>query len=137
MLNVLILGRSSITDNILKKVNCCSDLKGHLYLGKGQSKYIILLIFITDDEPDDGVDHYIVIYGFHQPHLFGLLAELNIHVSSIVSVNSQDYSRFTASNTDEQPIEKDEKTLGKDCHALLLLLLSFICTKLYFTPNCL
>lgn len=65
-----------------------------------------------DDEPDDGADHYIFIYGFHFPHLFGLMAELGLHVANIICVNSQDYTRFEAKDADEQPIEKDEKTLG-------------------------
>ncbi|KAL4233858.1 Sperm-associated antigen 17 [Mactra antiquata] len=65
-----------------------------------------------DDEPDDGSDHYVIIYGFHYPHLFNLLAELGLTVSSVVCVNTQDYSRFQVKETDEQPIEKDDKTLG-------------------------
>ncbi|WAR08114.1 SPG17-like protein [Mya arenaria] len=64
-----------------------------------------------DDEPDDGADHYIVIYGFHYPNLFGLLAELGLNVSTIMAVNSQDYAYFQPKEGDEQPIEKDEKTL--------------------------
>ena len=65
-----------------------------------------------DDEPDDGANHYIIVYGFHSAHIFGLLAELGINVSSIIRINSQDYSRFIPPQKDEQPIEKDEKTLG-------------------------
>ena len=33
-------------------------------------------------------------------------------MSSIIRINSQDYSRFIPPQKDEQPIEKDEKTLG-------------------------
>lgn len=71
------------------------------------------LYVVTDDEPDDGTDHYVIIYGFHYPHLFGLLAELGLTVSSILCINTQDYARFKLPESDEQPIEKDDKTLGK------------------------
>jgi len=67
----------------------------------------------TDDEPDEGADHYIIIHGFHLTHLYGLMAELGLNVSNVICIGSQDYSRFTQKDTDEQPIEKDEKTLGK------------------------
>lgn len=67
-----------------------------------------------DDEPDDGANHYIIVYGFHQPHLFGLLSELGINVTNIIRINSQDYSRFLPPPTDEQPIEKDDKTLAAE-----------------------
>ena len=76
------------------------------------SAYFILFDIFSDDEPDDGANHYIIVYGFHQPHLFGLLAELGLSVSSIIRINSQDYARFVPPQTDEQPADKDEKTLG-------------------------
>ena len=30
----------------------------------------------SDDEPDDGPQHYVMITGFHSPHLPGQLAEI-------------------------------------------------------------
>ena len=80
-----------------------------------------------DDEPDDGANHYIIVYGFHSPHIFGLLAELGINVSSIIRINSQDYSRFIPPKTDEQPIEKDEKTLGMYSLSLVRAVLLISC----------
>lgn len=71
----------------------------------------------TDDEPDDGAQHYVVIYGFHNPHLVAYLSELGITVESIVKFSSQDYSRFQKPEVPD--VEKDEKTLGKkNCHYL-------------------
>ncbi|XP_052284814.1 sperm-associated antigen 17-like isoform X3 [Dreissena polymorpha] len=66
-----------------------------------------------DDEPDDGADHYVIMSGFHLPHLYGLMAELGLNVANILCVSSQDYSLLQPKENDEQPIEKDEKTLGK------------------------
>ncbi|KAH3826467.1 hypothetical protein DPMN_128373 [Dreissena polymorpha] len=66
-----------------------------------------------DDEPDDGADHYVIMSGFHLPHLYGLMAELGLNVANILCVSSQDYSLLQPKENDEQPIEKDEKTLAK------------------------
>ena len=73
------------------------------------------LPWLTDDEPEDGADHYIIIQGFHSPHLFGQLAELGLNTFSIICLNSQDYSVFQPKEGDEL-VEKDEKTLGKLVH---------------------
>ena len=45
----------------------------------------------TDDEPDEGADHYIIIHGFHLTHLYGLMAELGLNVSNVICIGSQDY----------------------------------------------
>lgn len=69
------------------------------------------IFLFTDDEPDDGANHYIIVTGYNNPHLFGQLAELGINVESIIKISSQDYDRFEKKG-DEPPIEKDERTLG-------------------------
>ncbi|XP_066563697.1 sperm-associated antigen 17 [Amia ocellicauda] len=48
------------------------------------SKYI-------DDEPDDGVDHYVLVVGFHQPQLLAILHELGIHVSNVIKITLESY----------------------------------------------
>ena len=78
----------------------------------------ILEIAFTDDEPDDGPQHYILVCGFHQPHLLSHLADINIIVDCIVKFESEDYSRFHPPPPDIDPAEipgneKDEKQLGK------------------------
>ncbi|XP_021376816.1 sperm-associated antigen 17-like isoform X5 [Mizuhopecten yessoensis] len=65
-----------------------------------------------DDEPDDGAQHYIIVYGYNSPHIITQLAELSVTVDSILRISSQDYSSFE--DKDNVPsIEKDEKTQGK------------------------
>jgi hypothetical protein len=64
----------------------------------------------TDDEPDDGAQHYVIVYGFHNPHLVAYMSELGITVESIIKISSQDYSRFEKQEVPD--VEKDEKTLG-------------------------
>lgn len=76
----------------------------------------ILCSLCTDDEPDDGAQHYMVIYGFHNPHLIAYLSELGITVESIVKISSQDYSRFQKQEVPD--VEKDEKTLGTELQLL-------------------
>jgi hypothetical protein len=66
----------------------------------------------VDDEPDDGPEHYVMICGFHQPHLLSHLADLNVSVDSIIRLKSEDYARFHPNPEDEDlELEKDEKTL--------------------------
>lgn len=65
----------------------------------------------ADDEPDDGAQHYILIYGFHNPHLVAYMSELGITVESVIKISSQDYSRFQKQEVPD--VEKDDKTLGK------------------------
>ncbi|XP_041352537.1 sperm-associated antigen 17-like isoform X2 [Gigantopelta aegis] len=69
------------------------------------SKYI-------DDEPDDGAEHYILLYGFNNPNLFAQLAEISINVDAIIKVSSQDYSIFEVKESETNQTEKDEKTLA-------------------------
>ncbi|XP_056016109.1 sperm-associated antigen 17-like isoform X8 [Ostrea edulis] len=63
-----------------------------------------------DDEPDDGAQHYILIYGFHNPHLVAYMSELGITVESVIKISSQDYSRFQKQEVPD--VEKDDKTLA-------------------------
>ena len=70
--------------------------------------------FYSDDEPDDGAEHYIVLHGFNNPNLFSQLAEININVDAVVRVSSQDYSVFEVKDAEAEAVEKDEKTLGKN-----------------------
>ncbi|XP_063812949.1 sperm-associated antigen 17 [Pseudophryne corroboree] len=44
-----------------------------------------------DDEPDDGPQHYIIVLGVYQPQILALLADLGVHVSSVIRVSSQNY----------------------------------------------
>ncbi|XP_050391323.1 sperm-associated antigen 17 isoform X2 [Patella vulgata] len=69
-----------------------------------------------DDEPDDGAQHYIIIYGFHQPHLFTQLAEIGVNADSILRVSTQDYSIFDVPAADKNA-EKDEKTIQAELAA--------------------
>lgn len=46
---------------------------------------------IADDEPDDGPQQYIIITGFHHPHLMSQLSEIGISVDVIININSQSY----------------------------------------------
>lgn len=63
-----------------------------------------------DDEPDDGPQHYVIITGFHHPHLFAQLAEIGVNVESYIQMSSEDYSRFKPNTSNIE--EKDEKTLA-------------------------
>ncbi|XP_066455325.1 sperm-associated antigen 17 isoform X2 [Eleutherodactylus coqui] len=49
-----------------------------------------------DDEPDDGAHHYIIVVGVHHPQIVALLADLGIHVSSVIRISSQNYAVLPA-----------------------------------------
>nr|XP_020479386.1 sperm-associated antigen 17 [Monopterus albus] len=42
-----------------------------------------------DDKPDDGPQHYILVLGFHQPQLIGLLNDIGVHVANVIRVHSE------------------------------------------------
>ena len=70
---------------------------------------------IADDEPDDGSQHYVLISGFHEPHLVIFLSELGIHVDCIVKVVSEEYPPPDLSSRSADDLEepKDPKELCK------------------------
>lgn len=47
---------------------------------------------ILDDEPDDGPQRYVLITGFHHPHLLTYLLEIGVNIDAIINVNSQSYN---------------------------------------------
>ncbi|XP_004420659.1 PREDICTED: sperm-associated antigen 17 [Ceratotherium simum simum] len=44
-----------------------------------------------DDEPDDGVQHYIIVVGFNDPQLLAIMTELGIPISSVIKISSENY----------------------------------------------
>ena len=68
---------------------------------------------MSDDEPDDGPQHYVMVCGFHQPHLLSHLAELGLSVDSIIKLSSEDHARFQPKMDEDEAVEKEEKTLGE------------------------
>lgn len=81
--------------------------------------FLFKMNYFVDDEPDDGPQHYILIYGFNHPHLPTYMAELGLNIDAVVKVTSESYERFKPppppedQDEEEIPMEKDEKTLGK------------------------
>ncbi|XP_043953530.1 sperm-associated antigen 17 isoform X2 [Gambusia affinis] len=42
-----------------------------------------------DDEPEDGPQHYILIVGFYQPNLIGVLNTIGVHVANVIKLCSK------------------------------------------------
>ncbi|XP_050932117.1 sperm-associated antigen 17 isoform X1 [Lates calcarifer] len=42
-----------------------------------------------DDEPDDGPQHYILVLGFYQPHLIGVLDAIGVHIANVIKLCSE------------------------------------------------
>lgn len=49
------------------------------------------MVFCTDDEPDDGAQHYIIVVGFNSPQLLAIMTELGIPISSVIKISSENY----------------------------------------------
>lgn len=47
---------------------------------------------VSDDEPDDGPQHYVFVSGFRQAPLLPLLADLGVSVSSVIKISSESYA---------------------------------------------
>lgn len=67
----------------------------------------------TDDEPEDGPQHYVLVMGFHQPDLIKALDSIDVHVANIIKLCS-DHTQ-----TSEELYEKDthdcqEENTGPD-----------------------
>lgn len=48
-----------------------------------------LTVFSSDDEPKDGPQHYILIVGFYQPNLIGVLNTIGVHVANVIKLCSK------------------------------------------------
>uniref|UniRef100_A0A8D0GJV2 Sperm associated antigen 17 n=1 Tax=Sphenodon punctatus TaxID=8508 RepID=A0A8D0GJV2_SPHPU len=61
-----------------------------------------------DDEPDDGAQYYFIVLGFHYPQLLPVLAELGIHVTSVIKISSEKYepleTYLEAAKLQEEPL---------------------------------
>ncbi|KAF6040699.1 SPAG17 [Bugula neritina] len=76
-------------------------------------QYILLVLFIIDDEPLDGASFYIIIAGFNHPHLINQLASIGIYLDSVIKVKSDVYPEPPVVQIDEENLPpKDEKTLA-------------------------
>ncbi|KAM4565067.1 sperm-associated antigen 17 [Fundulus diaphanus] len=58
-----------------------------------------------DDEPDSGPQHYILLVGFHQPHLIGALDAINVHVANVIKLCSE---RKESSSKKQEESSKEE-----------------------------
>lgn len=52
---------------------------------------IFFMVFWTDDEPEDGAQHYIIVVGFKNPQLLAIMTELGIPISSVIKISSENY----------------------------------------------
>ncbi|PIK56988.1 putative sperm-associated antigen 17-like isoform X3 [Apostichopus japonicus] len=66
-----------------------------------ENKYI-------DDEPDDGPQHYILLYGFLDAPLLVLLSDLGINVNCILRFTCEDYSLFQKRKAIKEEEEEED-----------------------------
>ncbi|KAG7496175.1 hypothetical protein JOB18_013507 [Solea senegalensis] len=59
------------------------------------------------DEPDDGPEHYILLLGFHQPHLIRILDAIGVHVTNVIKLCSE--HEQTCEVQQEQHASEDNK----------------------------
>lgn len=70
------------------------------------------MVFWTDDEPDDGAQHYIIVVGFNNPQLLAIMAELGIPITSVIKISSENYeplqSHLAAVNQQQEVLLQPE-----------------------------
>lgn len=74
----------------------------------------------SDDEPDDGPQHYILIVGFYQPHLISALDSLGVHMSNVIKLGLE---REDQSEAPEETVAEENHHLTEDQGKLLRILL--------------
>ena len=74
----------------------------------------------ADDEPDDGPQHYILVLGFHQPHLIWILDAIGVHVANVIKVCSEEKVQ-TSEDNEESPSESPVLEAGKDLSVFVYL----------------
>ncbi|XP_026155171.1 sperm-associated antigen 17 isoform X2 [Mastacembelus armatus] len=62
-----------------------------------------------DDEPDDGPQHYILVLGFYQPQLIGVLDAIGVHVANVIKICSKHTHRSEVQQEEHAP-EGNEQT---------------------------
>lgn len=55
------------------------------------------------DQPEDGPQLYVLLFGFHQPLLVAALDAVGVHVSSVIRLCSEDPEREERCQGDGQP----------------------------------
>ncbi|XP_029944295.1 sperm-associated antigen 17 [Salarias fasciatus] len=64
-----------------------------------------------DDEPDDGPQRYILLLGFYQPQLIGLLDAMGVHVAHVIQLCSEQ-TESSEEQQDQQGCETGEQSLS-------------------------
>uniref|UniRef100_A0A3Q1HUT0 Sperm-associated antigen 17-like n=1 Tax=Acanthochromis polyacanthus TaxID=80966 RepID=A0A3Q1HUT0_9TELE len=63
-----------------------------------------------DDEPDCGPQHYVLLLGFYQPRLIGLLDAMGVHVANVVRLCSEPFQSF-GGQQEQHSCEENEQSL--------------------------
>lgn len=62
----------------------------------------------TDDEPDDGAQQYVLLHGFHFPHILPLLNDVGVPLDCVLEIRSQS---STAKSEDKGPFGSGDFTI--------------------------
>lgn len=76
----------------------------------------------TDDEPDWGPHHYILLLGFYQPHLIAGLDAIGVHVSNVIKLCWErpqhiqgQQERGSCEGNEQRPGDSPVLDAGKEC----------------------
>lgn len=64
----------------------------------------------TDDEPDDGPQHYILLLGFYQPELLSALGAIGVYVANVIQLCSEQPHTDEGSLAHQTPDSSQEQT---------------------------
>ncbi|XP_074555058.1 sperm-associated antigen 17 [Halichoeres trimaculatus] len=69
-----------------------------------------------DDEPEDGPQHYILVLGFHQPHLIKELDFINVHIANVIKLCS-DHAQTSEELQEKDTCDRQEESMRLDPEA--------------------
>lgn len=72
----------------------------------------MFLFASSDDEPEDGPQHYILLVGFKQPQLIGTLDAIGVHVSNVIRLCSEQSQDSAAGQEETGPSLKVSSVSG-------------------------
>ena len=78
------------------------------------TEWVCVVCFLclgTDDEPEDGPQHYILVLGFYQPQLIGALNAIGVHVANVIKLCSE-HTKTSEGQQEHHTCEGSEQSLG-------------------------
>lgn len=92
----------------------------HTLLISNRKQKILIDKCWSDDEPDDGPQHYIFISGFKKAQLLPILSEIGVNINGVIKIVSENYDvlkKNAESHRAAQNLDGMHKSSYSHCNA--------------------